>query len=76
MFGTPYAALGNKIALTAWTGDPTKYYHNGYYGMGHIAVCAASTRRRSPRSATPTVGGGPEGIPLKPYDEPGRGPNS
>ena len=39
MFGTPYAKLGNKIALTAWTGDPATYYRNGDYGTGHIAIC-------------------------------------
>ena len=39
MFGTPIAGLGNKITLTAWTGDPTRYYQNGYYGIGHLATC-------------------------------------
>ena len=29
----------NKIALTAWTGDPATYYRDGDYGMGHIAIC-------------------------------------
>src|SRR5262245_22375757 len=32
MFGTPIAGLGSKIALTAWTGDPGRYYQNHYYG--------------------------------------------
>ena len=40
MVGTPYAGLGNKIALTAWTADPATYYQDGDYGMGHIAVCS------------------------------------
>jgi hypothetical protein len=38
--GTPYAPLGDKIALTAWTGEPETYYRDGDYGMGHIAVCS------------------------------------
>jgi hypothetical protein len=37
-FGTPYPALGSKIAITAWTGDPSHYQQNGYYGQGHIAI--------------------------------------
>src|SRR5262245_4836745 len=39
MLGTPYPSLGNKIAFTAWTGDPARYYRDGYYGIGHIAIC-------------------------------------
>jgi hypothetical protein len=39
---TPYAPLGNKIALTAWTGNPKTYFQkvNGKvdYGTGHIAI--------------------------------------
>ena len=41
MVGTPVAGLGKKIALTAWTGDPAKYYRNHNYGMGHLAVCSS-----------------------------------
>jgi Protein of unknown function (DUF3105) len=75
VFGTPIAGLGNKIALTAWTGDPNKYYRNGYYGIGHLAICphfdqsAFATFRKAYR------GKGPEGIPLA-ADEPGCGPES
>ena len=39
MVVTPYANYGSKIALTAWTGDPTRYFRNGYYGEGHLAAC-------------------------------------
>ena len=39
MFGTPIAGLGNKVAISAWTGDPARYYRNGYHGIGHLAVC-------------------------------------
>lgn len=40
MVGTPYAGLGDKIALTAWSGDPAEYYRDDYYGTGHIATCS------------------------------------
>ena len=64
VFGTPYAGLGNKIALTAWTGDPTKYYRNGYYGIGHIAVCPAFNQKAFAAFRDAYRGKGPEGIPL------------
>jgi hypothetical protein len=78
VFGTPYPKLGSKIAITAWTGDPTKYGQNGYYGSGHIAVCPSWTPKveaafKTFRSAY--RGHGPEGIPLS-ADEPGMGPQS
>jgi hypothetical protein len=76
MLGTPYPNLGTKVAITAWTGNPAKYQHGGYYGEGHIAVC--------PRYTTATEnafkafrnlyrGHGPEGVPLS-GDQPGMGP--
>jgi hypothetical protein len=74
MFGTPYAGLGDKIALTAWTGDPARYYHNHYYGIGHIAICS-SFNQKAFAAFRSYRGHGPEGIPLKPYDEPGQGPS-
>lgn len=75
-FGTLYPSLGSKIAITAWTGNPSQYQQHGYYGFGHIGICP---------SYTPAVakaftafrdayrGKGPEGIPLS-ADEPGLGP--
>jgi hypothetical protein len=39
MFGTPFPGLGNKVALTAWTGDPAKYNSRKSNGIGHIAIC-------------------------------------
>jgi hypothetical protein len=75
MFGTPIAGLGNKIALTAWTGDPAKYYRNGYYGMGHLAICSRFDEKAFTTFRDAFRGKGPEGIPLHPYDEPGQGPN-
>jgi hypothetical protein len=75
-FGTPYAPLGSKIALTAWTGDTSRYQQNGYYGLGHIAVCpsfTAKTKTAFEAFRTAYIGKGPEGIPLS-SDEPGMGP--
>ena len=75
-FGTPYAKLGSKVAISAWTGDPAKYTQNGYYGQGHLAICpklddATLTAFEAFRKAY--RGHGPEGIPLS-LDEPGMGP--
>ncbi len=44
--------------------------------MGHIAVCPGFDQKAFEAFRTAYVGKGPEGIPLKPYDEPGQGPNS
>jgi hypothetical protein len=77
-FGTPYPALGSKIAITAWTGDPNRYQQNGYYGQGHIAVCpsyGAATKKAFESFRKAYRGHGPEGIPLS-ADEPGMGPQS
>ena len=73
MFGTPYASLGNKIALTAWTGNPATYYKSSY-GMGHIAICPSYNQHAFLTFRNAYRGEGPEGIPLVPYDEPGQGP--
>jgi hypothetical protein len=75
VLGTPYPSLGDKIALTAWTGDPATYYH-GTYGMGHIAICPSFNQKAFAAFRSAYRGKGPEGIPLKPYDEPGQGPSS
>ena len=75
VFGTPYAGLGDKIALTAWTGNPADYYHNGDYGTGHIAVCSKFDQKAFDAFRSAYRGKGPEGIPLS-ADEPGSGPNS
>jgi hypothetical protein len=75
-FGTPYPSLGSKIAITAWTGDPLKYQRNGYYGLGHIAICPrydAATETAFTAFRKAYRGHGPEGIPLS-ADAPGLGP--
>jgi hypothetical protein len=86
MFGTPIAGLGDKIALTAWTGDPTRYYQVekvkqpdgttkdvGYYGIGHIATCPRFDEKAFATFRDAYRGKGPEGIPLS-ADAPGMGP--
>jgi hypothetical protein len=81
VFGTPIAGLGNKIALTAWTGDPnlyyqkTKQYPNGYYGVGHIAICSQFNQKAFAAFRSAYRGKGPEGIPLS-ADRAGCGPDS
>jgi len=77
-FGTPYPSLGSKIAITAWTGDPSHYQQNGYYGQGHIATCpsyTAATKKAFEGFRNLYRGKGPEGIPLS-ADEPGDGPTT
>lgn len=73
MMGTPIAGLGKKIALTAWTGDPAKYYRNGDFGMGHIATCSVFDQKAFAAFRDAFRGKGPEGIPLS-SDAPGSGP--
>jgi len=75
-FGTPYAKLGSKVAISAWTGDPAKYTQNGYYGQGHLAICPrldSATLKAFEAFRKAYRGKGPEGIPLS-LDEPGMGP--
>jgi hypothetical protein len=62
MFGTPIAGFDSKIALTAWTGDPAKYYRNGDYGIGHIAVCTKFDEDAFKAFRDAFRGKGPEGI--------------
>ena len=74
MLGTPYPSLGDKIALTAWTGDPAKYYSKGNYGIGHIGVCPAYDAKAFRAFRDAYRGKGPEGVPLS-ADAPNTGPN-
>ena len=61
---TPYAPLGSKIALTAWTGDPNKYQRNGYWGEGHIAVGGSVNEKAFAAFRDAFRGKGPERFPL------------
>jgi Protein of unknown function (DUF3105) len=73
MMGTPLAGLGKKIALTAWTGDPSKYYRNGDFGIGHVSICSKFDQKAFAAFRDAFRGHGPEGIPLS-SDVPGSGP--
>jgi hypothetical protein len=76
MFGTPYAQLGSKVAITAWTGNPSHYQQDGDFGTGHIAICphyTAATEKAFVAFRDAFRGHGPEGIPLS-QDKPGMGP--
>jgi hypothetical protein len=76
MFGTPIAGFGSKIAITAWTGDPSKYTRNGYYGQGHIATCTtydAKTKKAFEAFRDAYRDHGPEGVPIA-NNQPGMGP--
>jgi hypothetical protein len=73
MFGTPIAALGDKVAITAWTGNPAHYYKNGDYGIGHIAVCQGFDEAAFTKFRDAFRGKGPEGLPTS-ADLPGMGP--
>jgi hypothetical protein len=75
-FGTPYPKLGSKVAISAWTGDPTRYGRNNYYGQGHLAICTrydGATKKAFEAFRKAYRGHGPEGIPLS-LDKPGMGP--
>jgi len=73
MFGTPIAGLGNKIALSAWTGDPSKYYRDGNYGEGHLATCTKFDEKAFGAFRDAYRGKGPEGVPES-SNTPGSGP--
>ena len=73
MFGTPIAGLGNKVAISAWTGDPARYYRNGYHGIGHLAVCPGFDKHAFTVFRDAYRGHGPEGVPLE-ADQEGSGP--
>jgi hypothetical protein len=78
MFGTPIISfngqsLGSKVAITAWTGEPTKYFRNGYFGFGHVAVCPKFDEKAFTTFRDAYRGHGPEGIPTS-LNNPGEGP--
>jgi hypothetical protein len=67
VFGTPYPNLGSKVAITAWTGDTSRYQRNGYYGQGHIGICpsyTAATVQAFTAFRNAYRGKGPEGVPM------------
>ena len=81
VFGTPIAGLGKKIALTAWTadpswkGDPGLAYLHHHYGMGHIAVCSQFDQQAFAAFRDAYRGKSPQGFPIA-EDKPGCGPEA
>lgn len=64
MFGTPLKALGKRVAITAWTGDTSKYGADPtYYGFAHSAVCPSYNASAFKKFRDTYRGHGPEGIP-------------
>jgi hypothetical protein len=64
ILATPYAPLGSKIALTAWTGDPSRYQRKGYWGDGHIAVGNRFDEKAFTAFRDAFRGKGPERFPM------------
>ena len=58
MLGTPYPALGNKIALTAWTSP------EGEMGEGRVAVCSTFDEKAFTAFRDAFRGKGPERFPV------------
>ena len=64
MVGTPLASLGKKVAITAWTGDSSRYGSDAtYFGIGHSAVCPSFNESAFTKFRDAYRGKGPEGIP-------------
>jgi hypothetical protein len=79
MLGTPLAGLGDRVAITAWTadpsyrGDPGLAYRRGNYGIGRVAVCPRFDERAFTVFRDTYRGDSPQGFPLA-ADAPGCGP--
>ena len=71
MVGTLFKPLGNRVAVTAWTGDPAKYGQDpNYYGFGHVAVCPSFNESAFKKFRDAYRGHGPEGISMS-VNQPG-----
>jgi hypothetical protein len=81
VFGTPLAGLGDRIAISAWTadpsyrGDPGLAYRNGHYGIGHVAVCSRFEEHAFTVFRNAYRGHSPQAFPLA-ADAPGCGPTT
>ena len=73
MLGTPLAGLGDKVAVSAWVGDPSRYYKDKYYGIGKLSTCPSFSEKAFATFRDTYRGHGPEGIPLA-SDQQGTGP--
>ncbi len=66
MLGTPIDGLGSKVAISAWTGDPSRYMRDGYYGEGHLGTCPRfddAVKKAFTAFRDAYRGKGPEGVP-------------
>jgi len=73
MVGTPIAGLGSKIAISAWTGDPSRYFRDNYFGVGHLGTCTTwndEVKKAFTEFRDAYRGKGPEGIPMS-QNQPG-----
>ncbi len=65
MVGTPYPKLGDKVAISAWTGDPTRYGEGNYLGIAHSATCPRFDEDAFRIFRDAYRGKGPEGTPIE-----------
>ncbi|MHB8643896.1 MAG: DUF3105 domain-containing protein [Gaiellaceae bacterium] len=77
MFGTPIGtiggkSLGSKVAITAWTGNPSTYQHSDW-GYLHVAILPKFDEHAFTLFRDAYRGHGPEGIPTS-SNNPGEGP--
>jgi hypothetical protein len=70
VLGTPAPRLGKKVAITAWTGNPSHYFQNGDYGTGHVAICPRFDEKAFDAFRNAYRGKGPEGVPMS-VNQPG-----
>jgi hypothetical protein len=81
VFGTPFAGLGDRVAISAWTadpsykGDPGLSYRHGNYGIGHVAVCPRFDEHAFAVFRDAYRGHSPQGFPIA-ADAPGCGPTT
>jgi len=64
MLITPFAGYGNKIAQTAWTGDPNTYQTGNNYGEGHFSEGTAASPAAWKAFRDAFRAQGPERFPL------------
>jgi Protein of unknown function (DUF3105) len=81
VFGTPLAGLGDRVAISAWTADPSfkgdlgLSYRQGNYGIGHVAVCPRFDEHAFAVFRDAYRGHSPQGFPIA-ADAPGCGPTT
>ena len=73
MFGTPIAGLGSKVAVSAWTGNPSRSTGATATTARQASTCPSFTEKAFVAFRDTYRGKGPEGVPLS-SDEPGRVP--